>query len=215
MVLLLPGLLERWVAKDPTRAVSPTFDSSSKLARQVEAGAPADVVFFADAESMDDLDDKHLLAQGTRRDVLGNSLVVVVPAGSPSKPTSLADLAAVPHLALAAETVPAGRYARAALGAAGAWDAVSGHVVTGDNVRLALAWVDRGEAEADVVYATDAKADPAVEVAFAIPADLHPPVIYPAAVVAASAHPAEARDLLEFLGSAEATSAFTAAGFTK
>ncbi|MEQ1508740.1 MAG: molybdate ABC transporter substrate-binding protein, partial [Myxococcota bacterium] len=116
-------------------------------------------------------------------------------------------------LALAGENVPAGTYARAALAGDG-WAALAPKVVTGDNVRTTLAWVSRGEAEAGVVYATDARAEPRVKQAFAFPADRHPPIVYPGAVVAASTHPAEAAAFLAYCASPDAMARFVAAGFT-
>lgn len=212
---VLPEVASAWEAQGGVD-VTFSFDSSSKLAKQVEAGAPADVVFFADRETMDTLDQKSLLAPGTRRDLLGNTLVLVVPADAawvPSQPSDLGD-PRLQHLALAGENVPAGKYARAALDAAGALAAVQGKVVTGDNVRTTLAWVTRGEAEAGVVYATDAEAEPKVRTAFPFPADSHPPIVYPAAAVAASSHLAEARALLDFCASPSGQAIFQEAGFT-
>jgi molybdate transport system substrate-binding protein len=192
-----------------------SFDSSSKLAKQVEASAPADLVFFADADTMDTLDGEGLLAPGTRRVLVGNSLVVVVPASASWAPASAADLAApaVVHLALAGENVPAGRYGRAALNAAGVWAQVEPRIVTGDNVRTTLAWVTRGEAEAGVVYATDARVESGVRTAFAFPADSHPPIVYPAAVVAASDYVPDATAFLAFCASPAGLALFTEAGF--
>jgi molybdate transport system substrate-binding protein len=210
----LPDVADAWKAHGGV-PVTFSFDSSSKLAKQVEAGAPADALFTADEETLDGLDANGLLAAGTRRDLLGNQLVVVVPATATWIPASAEDLGGeeLTHLALAGENVPAGRYARASLQAAGAWTAVEPRVVTGDNVRTTLAWVSRGEAEAGVVYATDARAEPAVKVAFAFPDGSHPAIVYPAAVVAASAHPSEATAFLDFCASPDGLAVFEAAGF--
>jgi molybdate transport system substrate-binding protein len=210
----LPQAAAAWKARGGA-AVTFSFDSSSKLVKQVEAGAPADLLFTADAETMDRVDGLALLAPGTRRDLLGNALVVVVPAASSWTPASAAELASphLQHLALAGENVPAGKYARAALGAAGIWAALEPKVVTGDNVRTTLAWVTRGEAEAGVVYATDARAESKVRLAFAFPADSHPPIVYPGAVIAASAHVPGASAFLAFCASAEGKAIFSAAGF--
>ncbi|MEQ1500962.1 MAG: molybdate ABC transporter substrate-binding protein [Myxococcota bacterium] len=211
---VLPKVAEAWKKHGGADLVF-SFDSSSKLAKQVEAGAPADLVLFADRETMDGLDGKGLLAPETRRDLLGNTLVVVVPANATWVPTSVAELSSptLTHLALAGENVPAGKYARAALAGA-EWSALEPKVVTGDNVRTTLAWVARGEAEAGVVYATDAKAEPKVKLAFAFPDDSHPPIVYPGAAVAASTHPTEAAAFLAFCASADGMAIFTAAGFT-
>jgi molybdate transport system substrate-binding protein len=196
--------------------VTLSFDASSRLARQVEAGAPADLFFSADQEWMDHVAARGLVDPASRVNLLGNTLVVVVPAASTLSVTSVADLARpeVQHLALAGEPVPAGRYARAALRALGGWEAVQERVVSGDNVRATLAWVAAGEAEAGVVYATDARIEPRVKVAWTLPASAHPPVVYPAAVVTTSKNPAEAAEFLLFCRSVDAMAVFRAAGFT-
>lgn len=205
-----------WTARG-NPPVSFSFDASSRLAKQVESGAPVDAFFSADAEWMDHLEQRGLIDKVTRRDLLGNSLVVVLPAGSRLAVAAASDLRdpAIRHLALAGENVPAGRYARAALGSLGAWAAVEGRVVSGDNVRTVLGWVATGEAEAGVVYATDAKVEPRVRVAFTFPPSSHPRVVYPMAVTSSSAHPAEASSLLDYCRGAEGMRIFLAAGFSQ
>lgn len=192
-----------------------SFDASSKLARQIEAGAPADLFFSADGEWMDALAAKGLVATDTRVDLLGNRLVTVVRADggwAPTGPEALGGPALL-HLALAGESVPAGRYAQAALTATGAWAAVAPRVVRADNVRAALTWVATGQAEAGVVYATDARVEPRVTVAFVFPEATHPPIVYPAAAL--SDAPAEARAFLDWCQGPEARAIFAAAGFTE
>lgn len=203
-----------WTAKG-NPPVTLSFDASSRLAKQVEAGASADLFFSADTAWMDWLAARGLVAPGTRRELFANTLVVVAPAGSPLVLRAPADLGApaVRHLALAGESVPAGRYARAALTALGAWEAVASRVVNGDNVRTVLGWVAKGEAEAGVVYATDAKVEPRVRVAYTFPAGSHPSIVYPAAVTAGARKPKEAVDFLAFCASAEGRAVFAAAGF--
>ena len=212
---VLPSVVEAWREQEGSMDVVFSFDGSSRLARQVEAGAPADVIFLADALSMDAVERRGLLAPGTRGDLLGNTLVVVVPGGSAWAPQSVAELTdpRVRHLALAAERVPAGRYAREALRASLAWDAVADRVVTGSHVRTTLAWVSRGEAEAGIVYATDAAQRPGVRTALALSPDIHTPIVYPAAVLASSVHQPEARALLEFCAGEVGRARFAAAGF--
>ncbi|MEQ1570425.1 MAG: molybdate ABC transporter substrate-binding protein [Myxococcota bacterium] len=193
-----------------------SFDASSRLAKQLEAGAPADLYFSADREWMDHAASRGLIDPATRVDLLGNTLVVVVGASSPWTFTRVADLARpeVRHLAVAGESVPAGRYARAALGALGAWDAVEDRVVSGDNVRTTLGWVAAGEAEAGFVYATDARIEPRVKVAFPVPPDSYPAIVVTAAVVARSDQAAQAAAFLAFCRSDTGMAVFTAAGFT-
>lgn len=204
-----------WTAKGHP-AVTFSFDASSKLAKQVEAGAPADAFFSADADWMDYLDQRGLIDPTTRANLLGNSLVAVVPASATMAVATAADLAKpeIKHLALAGENVPAGKYGRAALVSLGAWDAVQARVVSGDNVRTVLGWVATGEADAGVVYVTDAKVETKVKVAFTFPATSHPPIVYPTAVVKGAAHAKDAADFLAYCKSAEGMAVFGAAGFT-
>jgi len=213
----LPDVAEAWKTHGGgTATVTFSFDSSSKLVKQLEAGAPADLLFTADAETMSAAAVHGLLEADTRRDLLGNVLVVVVPADAIWTPASAAELAnpSLDHLAVAGENVPAGRYARSALESAGVWTAVEPRIVRGDNVRTTLGWVTRGEADAGVVYATDARSEPGVRVAFSFPPESHAPIVYPAAVVSSAAHPAEAAAFLSFCASPDAKAIFANAGFT-
>ena len=175
-----------------------SFAASSALARQIEAGAPADLFVSADEEWMDALAAKRLIATGTRADLVGNRLVVVEPAAtaharSRSRGAALARVLGAGPLAMAdPDSVPAGKYGKAALARLGAWDAVAPHVVRAENVRAALALVERGAAPFGIVYATDAKASSKVRVAGVFPAASHPPIVYPIARLAGSTNP-EAR----------------------
>lgn len=209
---VMPALAAAWTARGhpPVRFV---FDASSRLAKQIEAGAPADVFVAADAAWMDHLAGRGAVDAATRVTLATNTLVAVVPAGAPFVPAGPADLARpeVARLAVAGENVPAGRYARAAL--ADRWPTLAPRVVSGDSVRTVLAWVATGEASAGVVYATDARVEPRVRVAFTFPADRHPPVVYPAAVVAGAASPAAARAFLDWCRGDEARATWQAAGF--
>lgn len=210
---VLQRVATRWQAKG-NGAVTFSFDASSRLAKQVEGGAPADVFVSADQEWMGWLE-KRGLVDG-RVTLAGNTLVAVVRADATTSPADTKALAnpAIQRLAMAGENVPAGRYGRAALQSLGAWEAVKGRVIHGDNVRAALTWVATGEADAGIVYATDALVEPRVRVAFTFPSSSHPPITYPAAVVRSSPHAADARAFLDFCRSAEARALFAAAGFT-
>ncbi len=198
--------------------VGGSYAASSMLAKQIEAGAPADVFFSADPEWVDYLDQRGLLKGGSRREVLGNILVLVAPAGSPLH------LAVIPHLDLAAalgpggrlavadpDSVPAGEYARAALTKLGLWERLAGRLARGENVRMALAYVARGEAPLGIVYHTDALAEPRVREVGAFPDDTHPPIRYVLALTA-SAHP-QALQLAQFLTAERAREIFTRYGF--
>lgn len=194
------------------------FASSSTLAKQIENGAPADLFISADQRWMDYLEERSLLQEGTRRDLAGNALVLIVPAGS-----SL-DLAPAPGFDLAGalgegklaigdpEHVPAGRYAKAALTELGVWEAVAPKTVFAGDVRAALAFVERAEAVAGIVYATDAAISERVKVDATFPAGSHAPIVYPIAVIADRERPA-VRDFLAFLTSEEAAAVLRRYGF--
>jgi len=198
-------------------AVTLSFNASSTLARQIEQGAPADVFFSADTDWMDYLKKAGQIAPGTRRDLLGNRLVLV--AATDAKPVpriapgfDLAGALGNGKLAMAdPASVPAGKYGKAALTALGVWDKVAAKVVQAENVRVALEYVARGEAPFGIVYATDAKVAP-VKVVGTFPENSHPPIIYPIALTKA-ASPA-ARAFLTFLEGPEARAIFEKAGFT-
>jgi molybdate transport system substrate-binding protein len=195
-----------------------SFAASSALARQIEAGAPAHVFASADVEWMDHLDARGLIDARTRIDLLGNRLVVVAPADSP-----LRDLALTPEALRAAlgagriamgevTSVPAGRYAKAALERLGLWAEASGRLAQTENVRAALAFVSRGEAPLGIVYETDARADPRVRVVATLPAESHRPIVYPFALTARA--PEAARRFVAYLSEPPARAAFEAQGFT-
>jgi molybdate transport system substrate-binding protein len=193
---------------------------SSALARQIEQGADADLFLSADEEWMDYLEARDLIVAGSRRMIAGNSLVLVAPAGqAPFAAASLADLPAAlgdGRLAIAdPDTVPAGRYAREALRAAGAWDAVSDRLVLGENVRAALAHVESGEAAAGIVYRTDAlAAQPGVVLVQSIDPASHRPIAYwMAGIQGDRGVRTETEAFAEFLASGRGRAAFEARGF--
>jgi molybdate transport system substrate-binding protein len=187
--------------------------ASSTLARQIEEGAGADLFLSADEAWADHLVDCGLVAE--RRDLLSNRLVVIVPAEHSPAVNDLADLAgpAVTRLALAGPSVPAGRYARQALTKAGLWERLKDRVRQGGDVRATLAYVVRGEADAGVVYATDARGSSAVRVAVRIKEDLHTPIRYPLVLVRREAMKPEARSLYDYLHSEAAAAVFRRYGF--
>jgi len=201
-------------------AVRFSFASSSALAKQIENGAPAHLFLSADLAWMDYLDQRKLIVDGTRIDLLGNRLVLIVPAGSQLNKVDLKpgiDLSGFLSGGLLAagdpDHVPAGKYARSALEKLGMWKAIDGRIARTDNVRSALALVERAESPLGIVYATDATASSKVKVVGVFPADSHPPIVYPAAMVKGKDTPA-ARSLLEFLKSPAAKSIFEKHGFT-
>lgn len=200
------------------RDVRFSFAASSVLARQIESGAPADVFVSADQEWMDYLQQRGLIAADTRKDIVSNTLVLVAPADSrttlriaPGFPLA-ASLGEKGRLAVAdPDTVPAGRYARAALGKLGVWDSVAGRLVPADNVRTALNFVARGEVPFGIVYGTDARGESRVRLVDTFPPDSHAPIHYPAAALARAG--ADARSFASFLSGPEARADFDKAGF--
>jgi molybdate transport system substrate-binding protein len=190
-----------------------SFAGSSTLARQIEQGADADLFLSADERWADDLADKRLVAE--RRDLLGNRLVVVVPAARPLRLKRLADLdgSEVRHLALALDPVPAGHYARQALQKAGIWEQMEKRVREAGDVRAALALVARDEADAGIVYATDVAASDKVRVALEVPEELHEPIRYPLVLLRRKDGSAAARALYDFLAGDTARAHFRKAGF--
>ncbi|MFC3614505.1 molybdate ABC transporter substrate-binding protein [Lutimaribacter marinistellae] len=190
---------------------------SSTLARQIEMGAPADVFVSANPGWMDRLEERGRLVAGTRRDLLGNRLVLIGNGASPSSLGPDLDLAAAlgsdGRLAMAlVDAVPAGIYGKAALTRLGQWENVSARVAQTDNVRAALALVAVGAAPLGIVYATDAQAEPRVSVLYRFAEDMHPPIIYPAAAIA-GANEDRARAFLDHLHGDAARAVFLEHGF--
>ena len=191
--------------------VAAAYAASSALARQIEAGAPAQVFISADAEWMDYLEKKHRLAAGTRTGLLGNRLVWITPVGRKPRAEPLSSLGESDRLALAdPQHVPAGKYAKAALESMGVWDNVSKRIAAAENVRAALALVARAEAPLGIVYETDAFAEPRVSIAGRIDSRLHPRIAYPAARIGAGGE-----DYFRFLLSEPAARIFARHGFTR
>jgi molybdate transport system substrate-binding protein len=195
-----------------------SYGASNALAKQIEAGAPADMYISADLDWMDYLEQRGLVAPDTRFELLRNALVLIAPAAS------TAALEIRPGFGLAAalgngklamanpDSVPAGKYGKAALESLGVWASVEKQVARALNVRAALALVSRGEAPFGIVYRTDAMADKGVRVVAAFPASSYPPVIYPAAVMRNSNSRA-ARSLLDYLRSPAARTVWEQYGF--
>lgn len=196
------------------------YGASSTLARQIEKGAPADVFISADQDWMDYAQKHDLIDTGTRRNLLGNELVLIAPA------TTTGDVDLKTGAELDAKLgggrlamgdpahVPAGLYGKAALEKLGVWSKVQGRVAAADNVRNALLLVARGEAPYGIVYKTDANAEKRVRIAGTFPADSHAPIIYPVAVTK-QANRAEADPFFKFLQSPAALATFQRYGFSR
>jgi molybdate transport system substrate-binding protein len=195
-----------------------SYGASNALAKQIEAAAPADIFISADLDWMDYLAQRNLIAPNSRVNLLRNTLVLIAPS------SSNANLKIAPGFGLAAalgteklamanpDSVPAGKYGKAALEKLGVWSSVEKQVARAENVRAALALVSRGEAPFGVVYSTDAQSDKGVKIVDTFPADSYPPIVYPAAVLASSKS-TTAKSLLDYLRAASARATWEKYGF--
>lgn len=212
---------ELYAARNPGRRITPSFASSSTLAKQIESGAPADVYISANQKWMDFLEEKNLIAKASRFDLLSNRIVLIAPVDSGLKQMDIA-----PGFSLAAalgtdgrlsmgdpDHVPAGMYGKKALENMGSWDPVKDRLAPMKDVRAALVLVEREEAPLGLVYATDAAISQKVRVVGTFPVDSHPPIVYPVAAVSGG-KTAEARHFLEFLKSPAARTVFEKYGFS-
>jgi molybdate transport system substrate-binding protein len=199
--------------------INPSYAASSVLARQIEAGAPAEIFMSADEEWMDYLERKQQLAPGSRRDLLANELVLIAPADSVAK-VEITDgkalLAAIGDARVATgdpDSVPVGKYAKAALMKLGVWNRIESRLVRAENVRAALAYVARGEAPFGIVYLTDAKIEKQVKRLDTFPASSHPPIRYPIALTTQGA--ARAQRFVKYLSGKSAAATFEKYGFSR
>lgn len=209
---------DAWAAQGHARPIL-SFAASSALARQILAGAPADLFLSADEPWMDAVAKAGLLRPGTRTTLLGNRLVLIAPAASRAKLTiargfPLARALGGGRLALAdPDAVPAGKYAKAALTSLGVWNGVSAKLAPAENVRAAMALVERGAAPLGIVYATDARASRGVRIVGIFPASSHPPIHYPLALLKASRN-RDAAGFRAFLLSGQGRAIFARHGFS-
>lgn len=192
------------------------FGPSSALARQIEAGAPADLFFSADLPQMNALDKNGRLERGTRQNLLSNQLVIIVPADFKTTISSVKDLlkTAVKKIALAEpSSVPVGVYSRRYLADEGFWNQLKDKVVPMQDVRATLAAVESGNVEAGFVYKTDAAISNKVRIVFEVPIEKGPKITYPVAIVKESKRKEAARDFMNYLQKPAAKSAFRKYGF--
>jgi molybdate transport system substrate-binding protein len=204
--------------KETGKPVTISYAASPTLAKQIENGAPADLFISADLDWMDYLWQRNLIDPKSRRDLLGNKLVLIAPKDSAVQATiapgfPLARLLGDGRLAMADPgSVPAGKYGKAALAKLGVWQDVAGRIAAAENVRAALLLVARGEAPLGIVYQTDAAAEPDVKIVAAFPADTHPAITYPMALTLSAR--AGAAEFAAYLRGAAAAAQFEAQGFT-
>jgi molybdate transport system substrate-binding protein len=213
---VMEELSASWTASSGTQ-VRLSFAASSVLARQIEAGGRADLFISADQEWMDYLQSRNLIDKSSRRNLVGNRLVLIAPADS------MADLRITAGFPLAAalargrlstgdpDSVPVGRYARSALISLGVWEEIQDRLVRADNVRSAMMFVARGEAPFGIVYNTDAVVDSKERIVDTFPENTHAPITYPGAMTIAANN--EARVFLEFLGNTDARDTWRRFGF--
>ena len=212
------------IAGDWTKATSRpmpkiSYAASPALAKQIEQGAPAELFISADLDWMDYVAKQNLIQADTRVNLLGNKIVLIAPRDSSTaielrQGVNLAKVLNGGRLAMAnVDSVPAGKYGKAALIKLAAWDGVKDKIAQAENVRAALLLVARGEAPLGIVYATDAAAEPNVRILSAFPEGSHPPIVYPAALTKESKS-ADAKAFFEYMKSAKARPAFEKQGFT-
>ena len=213
----LTNAANQWAAKGHPKPVL-SFAASPALARQIEAGAPADLFISADEPWMDEVAAKGMIRSNTRVSFLSNRLVLIAPAASRARLTigpgfRLAQALGNGRLAMAdPDAVPAGKYGKAALTSFGVWPSVETKVARAENVRAALALVERGEAPLGIVYATDARASTGVRVVGVFPANSHPAITYPIATLLTSTN-RDAEGFRRFLVSREGKAIFVRYGF--
>ena len=209
---LIPMFEEQY----PGVTVEGTYDSSGKLQTQIEEGLEADVFMSAATKQMKALDEEGMIASDTIVNMLENKIVLIVPTGSDSKMDSFEKIGDAASIALGdPESVPAGQYAKEALTNLNVWDSIQDKVSFGTNVTEVLNQVAAASADAGIVYATDAasKADQVTVVAEAPEGSLEKKVIYPVAVVKATAHEDAAKAFVDFLQTPEAIAVFESYGF--
>jgi molybdate transport system substrate-binding protein len=212
----LPEIQKSWETGTGS-TVALSFGASSVLARRIESDGGADIFISADGDWMDELDRRGRIRRKTRIDLLGNRLVLIAPAASRlsiriGPHFDLAGALAAGRLAVAdPASVPAGKYAKAALTALGVWDSIADRLAPAENACAALASVARGHAPLGIVYATCAQATPKVRIVDTFPEDTHPRIVYTAALTNGAGP--QGKEFLDFLGGPAARAVFRKRGF--
>jgi molybdate transport system substrate-binding protein len=213
----LDNVKQLYATANPTVSVATNYGASGTLEVQIEQGAPVDVFLSAAPKQMDELAAKGLLLDGTRKDLLRGEVVLIVPKDSSAGISSFQDLARVDVKKIALgepTTVPAGQYAKEVLTNLGIYDAVKSKSILAKDVRQVLTYVETGNVDAGLVYATDAQSSSKVKVVATAPEKSHSPVIYPVATIKSSKNSAAARAFTAFLSGPQARAVFQKYGFT-
>jgi molybdate transport system substrate-binding protein len=206
-----------YVQQNPDIQLVYNFGSSGSLQQQIEQGAPVDVFISAAPKQMDALEQKGLLLPGTRKNLLTNSIVLIVPKGQKTI-TRFEDLTnnTVRRIAIGEpESVPAGKYAKEVLTSLNLFDALQSKMIYAKDVRQVLNYVETGNVDAGIVYQTDAKISTTVDTAATAPANSHSPIIYPIAVLKESKNPEAAKDFVTFVSGNSASTVFEQFGFER
>lgn len=209
-------LTELYKKKKPNVDVKFTFGSSGALATQIEEGAPADIFISAALKQMNTLEQKGLLLEDSKKELLVNKVLLIAPKDSNKKLSRFEDSASdsISKIGLGEpESVPAGQYAKEVFTTLGIWNKVKGKAVFGSDVRQVLTWVENGEVDCGVVYESDAITSDKITVVCEAPRDTHKPVVYPVAVIRSSKNQQEAGDFIDFMTTSEASAIFKKHGF--
>jgi molybdate transport system substrate-binding protein len=213
----LDAIKHAYASQTPGDSISMNYGASGTLQLQIEQGAPVDVYISAAPKQMDELASKGMLLEGTRRDLLRNGIVLIVPKGSTLGVSSFQDLLKpdVKRVALGEPvTVPAGKYAQEVLTYLGIYNQVNAKAVLAKDVRQALTYVETGDVDAGIVYTTDALSSSKVKIVATAPADSHEPVIYPVAAIKTTKDAAAAKAFEDFLSGPQARVIFERYGFS-
>jgi len=213
----IQALNEKFMSKNDYITVVANFASSGTLQKQIEQGAPIDVFISASPNQIDALQEQGLILDGTRRDLLNNKVVLVVPTDSTLGITDFMDLLRddVSKIAIGdPEFVPAGSYARQALELLGIYDDVYPRLILGSDVRQVLGYVENGNVDVGIVYSTDAAVTDGVTIVAEAPAEINDSIVYPVAVIESSKQVEAAREYIDFLCSDEARQIFEEYGFS-
>ncbi|MGC2331166.1 MAG: molybdate ABC transporter substrate-binding protein [Candidatus Acidiferrales bacterium] len=213
----LDAIKQAYASQNPSVSLSMNYGASGTLQLQIEQGAPVDVYISAAPKEMDTLESKGTLLEGTRRDLLRNGIVLIVPRGSTLGLTSFQDLLkpGVKRVALGEPvTVPAGKYGQEVLTHYGIYNHVNAKAVLAKDVRQVLTYVETGDVDAGIVYTTDALSSNKVKIVAEAPPDSHAPVIYPVAVIKTTKYAAAAKAFEDFLSGRQARAIFERYGFS-